>query len=330
MKTVSIVTPCYNEQDNVVELCQRIRAAMALFPQYRYEHILIDNCSTDHTVAVLKDLASRDTNIRVIVNARDFGPMRSHMHAMFQASGDAVIMMASDLQDPPEMIGEFIGLWEQGSPMVLGIKTTSEENRLMFLVRKAYYKLIRRLASINTLENFTGFGLYEKRVVEIVRSFNDPYPYFRGIIAEIGLPYACVQFNQPRRLRGLSKFNNFYKLYDVGMIAITNLSRVPLRAVTFFGFVSAAVSLLAGLVYLAYKLVFWYSFSVGVAPLVIGLFFFSSIQMLALGIIGEYLGSVHTYVQARPLVVERERLNFEFEPRSATAPRADSHAGNSL
>lgn len=314
MKTISIVTPCYNEQDNVEELCARIRTAMAAFPQYRYEHVLIDNCSTDRTVPVLKELASRDTNIRFIVNARDFGPMRSHMYAMFQTRGDAVIMMASDLQDPPEMIGQFIERWEAGFPMVLAIKTASEENRLMFFVRKAYYRLINSLASIKTIENFTGFGLYDRKVVDTVKTFHDPYPYFRGIISEIGLPHAEIEFLQPRRTRGISKFSSFYKLYDVGMIAITNLSKIPLRVVTFTGFVSAALSLLVGLCYLVYKLVFWMSFSVGIAPLVIGLFFFGSVQLLALGIIGEYLGSVHTYVQNRPLVVERERVNFEYEP----------------
>lgn len=322
MKTISIVTPCYNEQENVVELCSRIRQAMAQLPGYRYEHVLIDNCSTDRTVEVLRELAREDHNIRVIVNARDFGPMRSHMYAMFQACGDAVIMMASDLQDPPEMIGEFVRLWEQGNPMVLAIKTASEENKLMFLIRKAYYKLIRSLASMRTMENFTGFGLYDRRVVEIVRSFRDPYPYFRGIIAEIGLPFAEITFTQPRRLRGISKFSSFYKLYDVGMIAVTNLSRIPLRAVTFFGFVSSVLSLVVGIAYLIYKIFFWFGTSAGLAPLGIGIFFFGSVQMLALGIIGEYLGSVHTYVQNRPLVVERERINFEYEP----APAAEAPA----
>jgi len=317
MKTISIVTPCYNEQDNVGELCSRIRKAMENFPQYRYEHVLIDNCSTDNTVAVLKVLAGRDRNIRIIVNARDFGPMRSHMYAMFQTTGNAVIMMASDLQDPPEMIGDFLKKWEEGFPMVLAIKEASEESRLMFFVRKAYYRLINNLASIRTIENFTGFGLYDRKVVEIVKSFHDPYPYFRGIISEIGLPHAEIPFTQPRRTRGVSKFSSFYKLYDVGMIAITNLSKIPLRAVTFVGFVSSALSFLAAAGYLVYKLVFWFSFSVGIAPLVIGLFFFGSVQLLALGIIGEYLGSVHTYVQGRPLVVERERVNFEFEPTTA-------------
>ncbi len=321
MKTISIVTPCYNEEENVRELCARIRRAMAGFPQYSYEHVLIDNCSTDGTVPELKRLASKDTNIRIIVNARDFGPMRSHMHAMFQTRGDAVIMMASDLQDPPEMIGEFLSRWEEGYPMVLAIKASSEENGLMFMVRRAYYRLISHLASIRTVENFTGFGLYDRKVVEIVRSFNDPYPYFRGIIAEIGLPHAEIPFKQPLRQKGSSKFRSFYKLYDVGMIAITNLSRIPLRVVTFTGLVSSLLSLLAGIGYLIYKLVFWFSFSVGIAPLVIGLFFFGSVQLLALGIIGEYLGSVHTYVQGRPLVVERERINFEHDPHSAQSER---------
>ncbi len=322
MKTISVVTPCYNEEENVAELCSRIRATMAQLPAYRYEHLLIDNCSADRTVEVLRNLAKEDRNIRVIVNARNFGAARSHLHALLQARGDAVIMMVADLQDPPEIICEFVRLWEQGNPMVLAIKTASQENRLMFLVRRAYYRLIERLASMPTIENFTGFGLYDRRVVEIIRSFPDPNPYFRGIVAEIGLPFAEIKFTQPRRLRGISKFSNFYALYDLAMVAVTNLSRIPLRAVTFLGFFSSLLSLLSAVVYFLYKLIFWFSFSVGMAPIVIGLFFFGSVQLLALGIIGEYLGSVHTYVQNRPLVVERERINFDAADGAGDGGRA--------
>jgi glycosyltransferase involved in cell wall biosynthesis len=210
------------------------------------------------------------------------------------------------------MLAQMVERWAAGIPIVLAIKTSSEENGLMFWLRTKYYRLVNRLADLETYENFTGFGLYDRKVIEIVRSFKDPYPYFRGMIAEIGLPHAELIYNQGRRQRGITK-NNFYTLWDLAMLGITNFSKVPLRLLTFFGFGSALVSTLCALVYLAYKLLFWNRFSVGVAPLVIGIFFLGSVQLICMGIVGEYVGAIHTQVMGRPLVIEKERINFETE-----------------
>jgi polyisoprenyl-phosphate glycosyltransferase len=281
--------------------------------RYKYEHLFIDNCSTDNTVAILRRIASCDHNVKVIVNARNFGHIRSPHHALLQTVGDAVISIVADLQDPPELIPTLIEKWEEGYPLVLCIKETSQENSIAFWLRKRYYRLVQQLSSIETIENFTGFGLFDRKVVELVRQMKDPHPFFRGMLAEIGLPYYAVPFEQPRRVRGITK-NNFYTLYDMAMLGITNLSKVPLRVVTFTGFASALVSLLAGIGYLIYKLIYWNSFSVGIAPLVIGVFFFASVQLVAMGILGEYIGSIHTHVQNRPYAIERERINFEYKP----------------
>jgi glycosyltransferase involved in cell wall biosynthesis len=307
MRTISVVTPCYNEVQNVEEVYRRVRDAIVSAGGYRYEHIFIDNASTDGTVAVLKRLAAEDSNVRIIVNSRNFGHVRSPTHGLLQASGDAVISIVADLQDPPEMIVEMIREWETGYSMVLAVKRSSQESPLFYYVRKRYYSLVNQLSSVETFENFTGFGLYDRRVIDLVRSFEDPYPYFRGMIAEIGLPH------KPRRKRGITK-NNFYTLYDLGMLGIINHSKVPLRLAAFAGFLGAAASFLAGCGYFFYKLLFWSRFSVGIAPLVIGIFFLGSLQLVFLGIFGEYIGAIHTQVQKRPHVVELERVNFECPP----------------
>ena len=309
-KLISIVSPCYNEEGNVGPLTDRVRALFAELPQYRYEHIIIDNHSTDGTVEKLREIAAVDKNVKVILNARNFGHIRSPHYALLEAQGDAVVVLLSDLQDPPELIKEFLREWEAGYPIVVALKTTSEESGVMYAIRSAYYKTIAKLTDVKVFEHFTGFGLYDRKVMEIVkRDFPDPNPYFRGQIAEIGLPSRIIPYNQKRRTRGITK-NNWYTLYDMAMLGITNLSKIPLRFVIFFGFVCAALSLLAAFFYLIMKLVFWSHFELGLAPTMIGLFFLGSVQLISLGIIGEYVGSIHTFVQRRPLVTEKERINF--------------------
>lgn len=308
-KLITIVTPCLNEVLNVREVHRRMKEVAAGLPQYRFEHLFIDNASTDGTVDVLREMAAEDPTVKVIVNTRNFGHVRSPFHAFLQAEGDAVGFLFADLQDPPELFVDMLREWEKGTPIIAAIKNTSDENRLMYGLRTAYYHLIARLTNVEVIEHFTGFGLYDRSVVELIRGFRDPYPYFRGLIAEIGLPHTKIFYNQKARERGKSKMN-WYALYDMAMLGITNLSKVPLRLVTFAGFVSAMISFLAGLFYFGYKLVFWTHFTVGTAPVVLGLFFLGSVQLIALGIIGEYIGSIHTFTQNRPCVTERERINF--------------------
>lgn len=308
MKKISIVTPCFNEEENIQELYDRIKQVMENLT-YDYEHIFIDNASVDRTVEILRKLASQDIRVKVILNTRNYGHIRSPYHALLQASGDAVIGMASDLQDPPEMIQEFITKWEQGYKVVVGVKKHSKEFGLFYFLRSLYYRVLRKLSDTQLIDNFTGFGLYDKKVIEILREFDDPYPYFRGLIADIGFEYAQIEFTQPRRKRGISK-NNFYTLYDMAMLGVTSYTKIPLRLATMLGFLSAILSFLVGMVYLIYKLVDWKNFTLGIAPVIIGLFFMGSIQLFFLGIVGEYIGSIYTLAVRRPLVIEKERINF--------------------
>jgi glycosyltransferase involved in cell wall biosynthesis len=322
-KTISIMTPCYNEEQNVLNLYNQVREVMAGIGKYKYEHIFIDNSSRDNTVAILKTIAAEDKNVKIIVNSRNFGHIRSPMHAFLECRGDVVIGIVADLQDPPPMIADMIREWENGAYCVLGIKRTSEEHSLMFWARKQYYRLVERLSSIETIQNFTGFGLYDRKVVELVRSFEDPYPYFRGMIAEIGLPTVKLFYDQPSRKFGVTK-NNWYTLYDIGMLGIISNSKIPLRLAALAGFIGASLSFLVALAYLILKLTFWSTFSFGLAPMLIGVFFISSLQLVFLGVMGEYIGSIYTLVQKRPYAVELDRINFEYPP---ALPKSDAPAG---
>lgn len=309
MRLVSIITPCYNEEENVTDLYEKVKDVFERLPGYDYEHIFIDNASTDKTVPILRNIAKMDKRIKVIVNSRNFGQVRSPYHALLQATGEAVIGIAADFQDPPALIPEFLRRWEEGFKVVLGVKVKAEESLLFFSLRTLYYRVLRRLSDIELVENATGFGLYDRTVVDVLKGLHDPYPYFRGLLADIGFESARVEYVQPVRKRGITK-NNFYTLYDLAMLGMTSHSKVPLRLATMLGFSVAIISLFVALVYTVYKLLFWSNFSVGTAPLVIGLFFFGAVQLMFIGIIGEYVGAIHTQVLDRPLVVEKERINF--------------------
>ena len=309
-KLISVMMPCYNEAENVEQAYREVRRIFEKLPQYDYEHIFIDNASTDQTVDILKRLTAEDRRLKIIVNTRNFGHIRSPYHGILQAGGAAVICLASDLQEPPSLIPEFLKWWEQGFKMVRGVKSESKESALMFAIRKMYYNFINRVSDIKLLKNSTGFGLYDRCVIEELRKIDDPYPYFRGLVSDIGFPSHEIEYTQPTRKRGISK-NNFYTLYDIAMLGITNHSKVPLRLATMLGFAMAIASFLIAMGYLVAKLVFWDQFSLGTAPLIIGLFFLGSVQLFFIGIIGEYIGAIYTQVQKRPLVVEKERINFD-------------------
>lgn len=310
MKLISVVTPCFNEEDNVAELYQQVKSVFNQLPYLRYEHIFIDNASTDKTVSILRTIATQDKNVKVIINSRNFGHIRSPYYGLLQAHGDAVILIVADLQDPPALIKSFIQKWEQGNKIVIGTKPKSNESRLMSTVRRLGYYWIGRIADIKLIRNYTGFGLYDKEIIKILHTYDDPYPYFRGMIADIGFDIAEIPYTQPVRKRGYSK-NNFYTLYDIGMLGITSYSKVPLRLAAMGGFFLSAISLVISIVFFIVKLIFWNTFNAGIAPVLIGLFFFSSVQLFFIGLLGEYIASINTRVMKRPLVVEKERINFE-------------------
>ncbi len=307
---ISVVTACFNEQDNVEELYAQVNAEFAKWPEYCYEHIFIDNASSDQTVSRLKALAAIDPAVKIIVNTRNFGHIRSPFHALLQARGDAVISIVADLQDPPALIGAFLEKWRLGYKIVVGVKPSASENALMAMFRRGCYQVFAKLTTIKQIKNFTGFGLYDQQVITILRQFADPYPYFRGMIAEIGFEVCEIPYHQPQRLHGQTK-NNFYTLYDVAMLGLTSYSKVPMRIAALLGFVLGTLSLLTSVIFLVLKLCFWHSFALGMAPILIGIFFFASVQLFFLGVLGEYVASIQTYVQKRPLVIEKERVNFD-------------------
>lgn len=309
-KLITIVTACYNEEDNIREIYEQVKTQFLALPQYRHEHIFIDNASTDNTVSILKSIANTDRNVKLIVNTRNFGHIRSPYYALLQAQGDAVISIVADLQDPPDMIPIFLKKWEVGYKVVVGVKPSSAENAIMATFRRFCYQIFSKLSDIKQIKNFTGFGLYDKQFIRILREFQEPYPYFRGLVSEIGFEVAEIPYHQPARQYGKTK-NNWFTLYDMAVLGLTSYSKSPMRIAALLGFVLGGVSLLVSIVFLALKLIFWNHFSIGVAPMLIGLFFFGSIQLFFIGMLGEYIAAIHTQVQNRPLVIEKERINFD-------------------
>jgi polyisoprenyl-phosphate glycosyltransferase len=310
MTLISIVTPCFNEVENVDELYRQIKDVMTGAGGLDYEHIYIDNASTDGTQDKLRVLASKDPRVKVILNTRNFGHIRSPFYGVLQANGDAVICLVSDLQDPPILIKDFIQKWCEGYKVVIGVKAKSEESFFFYLLRTIYYRILRKLSDVDLIEHFTGFGLYDREVIALLRQLDDPYPYVRGLIADFGYPMARIEYLQEKRKRGITK-NNFYTLYDMAMLGLTSYTKVPLRLATMLGFLTAAMSFLVGIIYLIYKLIDWQNFALGLAPVVVGLFFVGGVQLIFLGIVGEYVGAIYTQVLHRPLVIEKERINFD-------------------
>ena len=306
---ITVVTPCYNEEPNVRALYLAVKQQFAALPHYRYEHLFIDNGSTDGTRAILRSMAEEDRNVKVILNTRNFGPIRSPVHGLLQAEGDAVIGMAADFQDPPELIPQFIAAWEAGAKVALGVKSESAEHWLMYKVRDAYYRLLASVADVEVVHQAMGYGIFDRRVIQAMRRIADPYPFLRGLVAEIGYPIVRIPYRQAKRAQGTSKIST-YQLFDVGLQGIISHSKVPLRIATLTGVATAAMSMFVGLCYLLAKLIWWQSFNLGVAPLVIGFFFLSAVQLIFIGVVGEYVGAIYTYVKNRPLVIEAERLNF--------------------
>lgn len=311
MKKISVMVPCYNEAENVVPLSEAIIAQFTEhLPQYEYELVFIDNCSTDGTRDLLRELCAGNPNIKAIFNAKNFGQFNSPFHGMLQTTGDCTIGMCADFQDPPEMIPKLVHEWEQGYMIINAVKKTSRENPVMRLFRTVYYKLLKKMSNVNIIEHFTGFGLYDRSFLEVLRELHDPIPFWRGVVSELGYRMKEIPYEQQKRRAGKSH-NNFFSLYDAAMLSFTSYTKTGMRVATFFGFIISAISLLIALVYLILKLVNWDNFQMGNAPILIGVFVLGGIQLFFIGLLGEYIMSINTRMMNRPLVIEEERINFD-------------------
>ena len=306
-KVISIVLPCYNEEQNLEEIFLKVKDVTRQIADYQFKFCFIDNASTDRSIEIIEEICRKNDDAIAILNSRNFGFARSPFHGILEAPGDCVIMLATDQQEPPELIPKFINHWEDGAKVVVGQKTSSEESLWMYAVRACFYKTMNRISDINLLQQVTGFGLYDRRVLDIFRELNEPFPYTRGLITEIGLPYVTIPFRQLSRKKGKTKFN-FMGLYDLGMLAVTSYAKTPMRIATLVGFTMSLMSLILAFVFLVVKLFFWDNFPAGYSSAIVSIFFLGSVQIFLLGLLGEYLLATMNYVKKRPLVVEERRL----------------------
>lgn len=310
MKRISVLIPCYNEEENVEQISKAVVSEFEKLEKYDYEIVFIDNCSTDKTRQILQKMCLENKKIKAIFNVKNFGQYKSPYYGMLQTTGDCTITMCCDFQDPIEMIPKFIEEWEKGSKIVIGIKSKSKENRIIYFLRKCYYKIIKKISSIEQIEQFTGFGLYDKDFIEILKGLNDPTPFFRGIVAELGYDRKEIEYVQEKRRAGKTK-NNFFTLYDYAMLSFTSYTKVGLRLATFVGAIISIASFMIGIIYLVLKLLYWDRFSAGLAPILIGTFFLGAVQLFFIGFLGEYIMAINERVKNRPLVIEEKRINFD-------------------
>jgi Glycosyltransferases involved in cell wall biogenesis len=323
-KVISIMIPCYNEEENARQIYQAVKNELETsLPQYDYEILFIDNKSKDHTREIIRDICAHDQKVRAIFNCRNFGQFNSPYYGILNTSGDCTITICADFQDPVEMIPKFVHEWEQGYKIVCGIKTSSKENRLVYGLRSAYYKIIKRMSQVDQIEHFTGFGLYDKSFVNTLRDLRDPTPFIRGIVAELRPERKEIAYEQPKRKAGKTH-NNWYSLYDAAMLSFTSYTKIGLRLAVFAGGIFSCLGLLVALVYLIMKLIFWDRFIAGQAPILIGIFLLGAIQLFFIGLLGEYILSINNRVMNRPLVVEEERLNFDTNNRTECADEKSS------
>ena len=310
MKTVSILVPTYNEEDNVIPLYEAIIDEFQQNLQnYKYEIVFIDNCSKDETRTIIGKLCTEDKNVKAIFNARNFGQSRSPYYGLMQTTGDCTILLCADFQDPIEMISKFVAEWENGSKIVIGVKNKSRENKIMYSIRTLYYHLVKKFSDVDQIEHFTGFGLYDKDFIDVLRKLDDPTPFLRGIVAELGWKRKEIEYTQQLRRHGKSK-NNFFSLYDLAMLSITSYTKIGLRTAVFIGFLTGFFSMVIGIIYLILKLLYWDRFPAGSAPILIGMMLLGAVQLFFIGMIGEYILTINTRLMKRPLVVEERRINF--------------------
>ncbi len=309
-KKVSIMIPCYNEEENIVAITDAVVAQMEKLPQYDYEIVCIDNDSTDNTRPLIREICAKNKKIKAIFNVKNFGQFNSPVYGMLQTTGDCTISICADFQDPVELIPEFLKYWEEGYQIVHGVKSSSKENKFVYWLRGLYYKTVRKYSTVEQIDQFTGFGLYDRSFLDVLRKLNDPTPFIRGLVGELGGKRKAIEYEQPKRRAGKTH-NNWYSLYDAAMLSFTSYTKIGLRVATFIGAIIALISIIIALVYLILKLTNWYNFKAGQAPILIGMFFLGAVQLLFLGIIGEYILSMNRRIMKRPLVVEEERINFD-------------------